>query len=143
MRPPFSSIFCWGTCVFVDPSRQSYSGVAAAAWRLFGRRGGGVGAVLASRRRREGGSLKYPAEKSPAVLADLIDTGARDVGLVDGLRRRRESALLARERAQARNRAAEDHCDVLAHRPLARDRTAAEACRARCAEAERVPSARF
>lgn len=36
------------------------------------------------------------------------------MGLIDGLRRRRESALLARERAQARNRAAEDHCDVLA-----------------------------
>ena len=36
------------------------------------------------------------------------------MGLVDGLRRRRESALLPRERAQPRNRAAEDHCDVLA-----------------------------
>ena len=39
------------------------------------------------------------------------------MGLIDGLGRRRERALLARERAQARNRAAEDHCDVFAQMP--------------------------
>jgi len=64
MRPPFSSIFCWGTCVF----RGRVSRTAELVWRrgggvelfgrrgggveLFGRRGGGVAAMLASRRRR-------------------------------------------------------------------------------------------
>ena len=76
-----------------------------------------MGAVLPLWRRREGGSSGSSSLEEVAyrpVFAFDHHTGARDVGLIDGLGRRRERALLARERAQARNRAAEDHCDVLA-----------------------------
>ena len=72
MRPPFSSIFCWGTCVF--------SGRVSRTVELFWRRGGGVAAVRASRRRRGSysgvaaaawrGVLKYPASSVSGAHAD-------------------------------------------------------------------------
>ena len=55
MRPPFSSIFCWGTCGFVDGSAAELFGRRGGGGERFGRRDGDVAAMLASRRRRGGG----------------------------------------------------------------------------------------
>ena len=76
-----------------------------------------MGAILASRRRREGGSSGSSSLEEEAyrpVLAFDHHTAARDVGLIDGLRRRRESALLARERRAAAECTRQYHADVLA-----------------------------
>ena len=70
--------------------RRGYSGVAAAAWRVV------LSTFEISGRRRRVRLFFSQRRRSDFEL----DAGARDVGLIDGLRSGRESALLARERAQ-------------------------------------------
>ena len=81
MRPPFSSIFCWGTCVFRTGEPYRRAGLASRRRRrAVRRRGGGVGAILASRRRVAVAPQDLPALEE---VAHANSTLARDVGLID------------------------------------------------------------